>query len=373
MFGNTNVSPQNLKSTVADTDRKLWGWLSGLHTALNRDKISLRELDSLMSALNHMAEDAREDYLNSLLYPESVTGKKIPTLFPIPSTTFQLHLVGTSIATNSSGNMAWTWNPCFLQDTSIAAYSTFYVNNNNALTGSGNSNNFLATDLQYNQIPANLYGNYRLVSASIVVSYVGRMDICSGVIAMGIGLNNANVAPPQTVGSTDANSQLFGNFLQIDNLLFSERTQSANGARAIYFPIDDRYTNFLNLLTNAAAGTPGSLATSYNTGFYFAGYAQSLPASLISLRFDFYINYEAIVTPQYNNFIPQSVGSSSSIDAVQAASLLTNKNSDKIISGSSDIPGGNDNNISSANVFSKLAGSSELPNIDIVKKLAYKY
>ena len=58
-------------------------------------------------------------------------------------------------------------------------FSTFYVNNNDDLTGSKtNEGKFLAYPVGQG-IP-NVYDQYRLVSASIIVKYIGRMDITSG-------------------------------------------------------------------------------------------------------------------------------------------------------------------------------------------------
>jgi hypothetical protein len=378
MFGNTNLSQgrtfSGLQNIQDSSLKKMYGWLSDLHSALNRDRISTRELDILMKQLDDLNANNREDYVNTLLYPESVFGKKIPCLFPIPSTTFQLHLVSQTISTNSSGNVAFTYNPVFLQDSSATTQSTFYINNNVALTGSGSSNFFLAQDLQYNQIPANLYGNYRIVSASIVLTYIGRIDIVSGVVGVGIGLNNSGVAAPQAIGATDANSAIFGNFVQVDNLYFSERTQSANGARAIYFPIDDRYTNFLAVYTGTV-GVPGAtLSNCFTSSFYFAGYGQGLPISSPVLRFDFYINVEAVVTPQFNNFIPQTTAGSSSVDAIStAANELMKHNSKLLINNSSDIPGPELSDVSTKSLITNLTGnSSELPSMSDIRRSMYK-
>ena len=377
MFGNTNLANNFVKDLQNKTDSRVLGWVNDMHNALNRDKINLKELDTLVKALEHMNADAREDYINTLLYPETVFNRKVPTLFPIPSTTFQMHLVSANLQPNVSGNIAFTWNPVFLQDKSVAENTTFFVNKDASLTGAsgGSTLKFLPQPLLYNQIPAGLYGSYRIVSASVVISYIGRMDIVSGVIGVGIGLNNSGVGIPQAVTSTngDKASDTFVNFLQVDNLLYSERSQAANGARAIYFPIDDRYTNFLSVYnTTTEDDNPGkTLANCYATGFYIAGYGQNLPTGASCLRFDFYINVEAIVTPAFNNFIPQSTVTTSSIDVIQAANMLTQKNSDKLLTASSDIPGTSENDISAGNLLSKLSKDEMLPNIDVIKKMNY--
>ena len=86
MFGNTNLANlDNVKNspTSESNMKRLYQWLNDLHSSINKDRINSRELDILMEQLTHIAEHSREEYLKTLLYPETVIGKKIPTLFPI--------------------------------------------------------------------------------------------------------------------------------------------------------------------------------------------------------------------------------------------------------------------------------------------------
>ena len=53
----------------------------------------------------------------------------------------------------------------------------FYIRH---LTGTQPNNNFRPINI--NQCIPDVYDQYRLVSASIVVKYIGRLDIVSGVI-----------------------------------------------------------------------------------------------------------------------------------------------------------------------------------------------
>ena len=384
MFGNTNLanaynSKSNFNQLPNNDNQNLMNWIVNMHNVLNRDRINLTDVGALVDSLKHLSDDARDDYLATLLYPESVSGKKIPTLFPIPTSTFQMHLTcggGTFQKTNNSGNIAWTWNPAFLLENTGTNITPFFLNTDTSLNGNGASNFFLGQDIGYNSLPTGIYGSYRVVSASIVVSYIGRMDIVSGVIGMGIGLNNSGVATPAAINAVDAASGNFSNFLQIDNLYYSERTQAANGTRAIYFPIDDRYTNFNPVYNSTAVGPPSVLANTFVSGFYFAGYAQGLPPATNCLRFDLYINFESIVTSNYNNFIPSSTSNASSINAINEASVITNQKADKIVLGSSDIPGSGPGDVSSAGMISKLASKSNdgyLPSVDVIKKMSYKY
>lgn len=360
----------NYGKLMQDIDPKVAAWLVDMHNTLSKDRIDIKNVDNLLNILKHYLEDSKDDYINTILYPETVMYKKIPTLFPIPSATFQMHFYYTGITTNTSGNFAWTWNPYFLQDASATEFSTFHVNVDNSLTGSASSNFFSAVSLNYNQIPINVYGSFRVVSASVIISYVGRMDNVSGVLGAGVGLNNAGVGTPTVIAGLGVAT--FAQFVQVDNLYFKEKTQCANGLRMCYFPIDDKYTYFLPLNSNVAPGS--TLANTYNTGFYFAGYGQGLqPQTAGMIRFDFYVNYECLVQPQFNNFIPSSPGNSSNISAIQTASDLIQSTPDLIVKSGSDIPGSNVN-VGGANLLKKIArGKDEenllLPNIGVLGKL----
>jgi hypothetical protein len=370
MYRQTSPISTNGLELIKKTDKKVLDLLVNMHTAINRDKLDLYELDNLFKAMQHMQEDAKEYYINSLLYPEVSMGCKLPTLFPIPSSAFQMHFVATGIPTNSYGNLGWTWNPYFLQDAAATtAYSTFFVNTSGTYQGGAPDNNFNAQLISYNQIPSGVYGSFRVVSASIVVSYIGRMDIVSGTIGMGIGLNNSGVAPPLGSGAPDPQSAIFGVTAQVDNLYFKERTPAANGIRGIYFPIDDKYTYFLPL--NTLTGPGATLTNCYNTGFYFAGYANGLPASTVSLRFDMYVNYEAMVIPGFNNFIPTTPGNSSSIDVMQTAANVINENKLKVLHAGSDTAD-MATNIASVGVLRSLAESDQFPGIAEINRVFNK-
>jgi len=207
------------------------------------------------------------------------------------------------------------------------------------------------------------------------------MDIASGVLGIGVGLNDNGVAVPSSVPVpvADAQSTIFSNFTQVDNLYFKERTQAPNGCRAIYFPVDDRYTYFLPL--NTATGPGATLVNTYNTGFYFAGYGQGInntgSNNLNSIRFDFYVNYEALVQPQYNNFIPSTPANPSGIDAIKTASDLIASSPNLVTKDSSDIPALGKYDVGSFGALSRLTGGGNsetiLPDINVIRKAIYKH
>lgn len=320
-----DIQPGDVQ-TLNNADKKYIRFLYNMWNALKRPRIDLKEVGSIMDTYNGMQQEYRNEYLNVVFNPEKQANAKIPTLFPVPSSSFLSHQQ-VSVTTNPTGNIAFTWNPFYLQDNSSVTNSTFYVNNDSTLTGTNSNSNFKAVDIGYGLLPAGLYSQYRVVGASCVVTYTGRMDIVSGIIGIGIGLNNVGTAGVTTTPATDATSSLFGNFNLIDDLYFSKRTQAVNGCRAIYFPLDTRYLQFQQLGTSLQ-------------GFYFAFYGSGLPPSSQCLRIDFYIQYECTVQPIFNNYLTQSPGTYSNKNWLETTSEIIHKNPDVVTQTSSDIPSG---------------------------------
>jgi hypothetical protein len=299
-------------NVLQNYDKDLLSWLVRMYNALSKDPISLLEVSDIVGTLKNLLQIQTDEYINTILYPEAIKYSKIPSLFPIPTASFQTHFQ-CSLITNATGQIAFTWNPWYMQDAALStSFSTFFVNNNNALNGSVSSNYFYSTDIGYTQMPTGIYSQYRIVGASAVVTYTGRMDIVSGVICIGVGMNQiANPQPSGAVGGTstvDPSSAIFGNFNLIDELPFSKQSQAINGARAIYFPIDNNMQEFAQIPTGSGITTAAQMAanTYYKGGFYIAFYGNGLPISSQCLRVDFFIDFEMTVAPTFNNYIPQA-------------------------------------------------------------------
>lgn len=299
-------------NVLQNYDKDLLSWLVRMYNALSREPINLLEISDIVGTLKNLLQIQTDEYINTILYPEAIKYAKIPSLFPIPTASFQTHFQ-CSLITNATGQIAFTWNPWYMQDAGLAtSFSTFFVNNNNALNGSISSNNFFSTDIGYTQMPTGIYSQYRIVGASAVVTYTGRMDIVSGVICIGVGMNQiANPQPSGVVGGTstvDPASAIFGNFNLIDELPFSKQSQAINGARAIYFPIDNNMQEFAQIPTGSGITTGAQMLanTYYKGGFYIAFYGNGLPISSQCLRVDFFLDFEMTVAPTFNNYIPQA-------------------------------------------------------------------
>lgn len=301
---NAVLSPNVLQNY----DKDLLSWLVRMYNALSRDPISLLEVSDIVGTLRQLLQIQTDEYINAILYPEAIKYAKIPSLFPIPTASFQTHFQ-ISLITNATGQIAFTWNPWYMQDAGLTtAFSTFFVNNNNTLNGSATNNNFASTDIGYTQMPTGIYSQYRVVGASCVVTYTGRMDIVSGIVSIGVGMSQIANPQPSAAATVDPTSAIFGNFNLVDELPFSKQTQAINGARAIYFPIDNNMQEFAQIPTGSGITTAAQMLvnTYYKTGFYIAFYGNGLPISSQCLRVDFFLDFEMTVAPTFNNYIPQA-------------------------------------------------------------------
>lgn len=347
MYNRKVFQPEmSLDSDIRDTqshidkyDPKLMRWLVNMHNSLNGDKIDMANVGSLMDMLKHLYDEDSEQYLKTLLYPENECGK-IPSRFPVPSTKVHEHLT-YNITTNASGNYAFTYNPFRAGDQSSSASSSFFLNTNAALSGSSTSGFFGSTDIGQNAMPSNMYTMYRLVSAAITINYVGRMDIVSGTIGGAIGLNKYCDQQLLAGSVADFGSSLYGNFNLIDDAYYGQRTQSVNGLRMIYFPLDEAFLQFRNL-------------DSTQTGFYFVSYGAGLPINSPCIRLDFHLNFEFTVHPSYNNYISTAPGPQYSGDVISLATSTLAGNPGLIIQPSGDSPG--KSSIASGGWFSKMLG-----------------
>jgi hypothetical protein len=193
---------KNLLSLIDDTDKKMLGYIGRLYEATHGEKLDFEKIKNAVDALQEFNTKNEYSYLNNLLHPEKCKGVKIPSQIPVPSCSFQLHNCVT-LRTNASGNLAIVFNPYFLASNIhkeyIATYTsrtpegvvwdkqfhtnyytTLFVNNDNSLNGYSENNAW--TPINIGQEIPPVYDQYRLVSASLVIKYIGRLDTVSGVI-----------------------------------------------------------------------------------------------------------------------------------------------------------------------------------------------
>lgn len=334
----------NLLALLDDYDKKMLGYIIELHNASGRDIINIDKFENVIQALQHINAENEYDYLNSLLHPEMCKGVKIPSPIPVPSCAFQLHNTVT-LSTNSSGNLVFLFNPFFLyndslngvvfnpstSDPSIAFTlnfaSSFYFNNNDNVDGrtagvAGWNN------INIGQGIPNVYNQYRLVSASLVVRYIGRMDITSGVIGGAIIYDESvipsvnvrnNAGGDSGIGSLNVEQTLYkySNFDLAMDSFYHQETNCIKGLREIYFPLDntyEEYTKTIGSLNEMKIMEPLGVLDNRRgftglckTGFQKMVYVLGAPPNSSCFKVDIYCNFETLPNASFLNYMPVSL------------------------------------------------------------------
>lgn len=285
-----------LSMQINSYDRKLLEYLVNMHNILRGEKINVDDFGSVVDAIQQMKDDQEWDYLNALVHPEKAKGAKIPSTIPVPSSSFQLHN-SVQVSTNSAGNACIVFNPFFLQSNAAGAptTSTFFINNNAALTGSASDNHFVATNIGQGIPP--VYNEFRIVSASIVIKYVGRIDIVQGVIGGAIIFDQNITAADYSTNAVNANLAKYGDFNLAMDSFYTQENLTLNGLRELYFPLDTTFEQYTNL---------GSVKTGFGQMVYILGGVPSSPA----YKIDIYVNYECLPDSTFLNYIPTSMNQS---------------------------------------------------------------
>ena len=332
-----------------NSQEKIFYFLTRLYNTINNKNINLKALDNLINEIMKYKETRKNSYLRSLLYPEFEKGCKIPSPLPIPTCSFQLHN-SINLTTNELGCLVLLYNPFFLYSNDLlnkvvlmhneTEYklqyaSSLYFSNDEDLDGKEVSS-IKWQLLNIGQNIPNLYNQYRLVSSSIIIKYIGRMDITSGVIGGAIIFEDAMY--PGTVVKADNDNQLYhfgpssvhsyGNFdLAIDSY-YHQETNCVNGLRMVYFPVDNSYEEYskfknkLNDLGSTEYQSPLNFdiprvsseiksfeSHKYNK-FQQMVYVLGAPPNSECLKMDLYMNFEALPNASYLNYMPISPNNS---------------------------------------------------------------
>ena len=328
------IDPKIL-SLIDEYDVKFIDYLKKLYMYLGGEYIDIENVENIVSLLSKLNEKKQYSYLENLLHPERNKGVKIPSPIPVPSCSFQLHNCVT-LSTNASGNLAFVFNPFFLYDKSINGSATFnfgdlnytyqnltslIVNNNDSLTGHAPDNNFFGCDIGQGIPP--VYEQYRLVSASLVLRYIGRLDIVSGVCGGAIVFNETNMIAGQYIidGGTSNDSfannavSKFGNFDLAMDSFYHQENLSVEGLRMLYFPIDNSFEEYVKLIgskdltpvSTGAKDDPIYISVNedyYKSGFNFMGYVLGAPPSTSCFKLDIYCNFECLPNSEFLNYMP---------------------------------------------------------------------
>ena len=379
---NDNVSFQEktdeIISQIDKYDATMLSYLGRLYEALNGEKMDFTKIQNAVDALAVFNQRAEYNYLNNLLHPEKCKGVKIPSPIPVPSCSFQLHNCVT-LTTNASGNLAFMFNPFFLANNDIRTFtppiqynsenpdatstgcynlSTLWVNNDDTLTGYAANPNWVPINI--GQAIPNVYDQYRLVSASLIVKYIGRLDITSGVIGGAIMYDDFKQVGGRiqyTVGSSTFDGILvnpsmakYGNFDLAMDSFYHQENLCLEGIRELYFPLDNSYEEYTqladinkaNLVWNRERNDFQLMfndTDSYKSGFNYFVYVLGAPASSACFKVDIYCNFECLPNASFLNYLPLSMNVDSisnnekknAIAVVQQKPIMSVKDSNALV------------------------------------------
>lgn len=333
-FNEEEQKVDDIIKTIDEYDANMLSYLGRLYNAINGEKMDFDKIKNAVDALQQFNVKQEYNYLNNLLHPEKCRGVKIPSPIPVPSCSFQLHNCVT-LSTNASGNLAFIFNPFFLASANslnpidVPAengmeavtitpqfFTTLMVNNDNSLTGTYQNTNFRPVNI--GQVIPNVYDQYRLVSASLVVKYIGRLDIVSGVIGGAIVFDEnphlgGNYNLPNTIqvdfdGSSFAK---YGNFDLAMDSFYHQENLSLEGLRELYFPIDNSFEEYIRIADGSHLNTVNGMNVSissdqdyYKSGFNWLVYVLGAPSSTACFKVDIYCNYECLPNASFLNYLP---------------------------------------------------------------------
>ena len=346
---------KKLMEMIDETDRKMLSYIARLYEATHNEKLDFEKIKNAVDALQQFNSRNEYTYLNNLLHPEKCKGVKIPSQIPIPSCSFQLHNCVT-LRTNASGNLAIMFNPYFLASnihketlntynldnnrirTHIDVFSSLFVNNDPSLDGYSSNENWLPINIGQ-EIPP-VYDQYRLVSASLVIKYIGRLEDVSGIIGGAIVFDetsdiggyytvyyqsSSGVEVPISYPRVPNFLAKYGNFDLAMDSFYRQENLCLEGIRQLYFPIDNSYEEYtklmnedlLNITTNIneiSGKPPTAFRMSYKAnenylknGFNQMVYVLGAPANQTCFKLDIYCNFECLPSTQFLNYLPLSM------------------------------------------------------------------
>ena len=339
-----NEIVDDIKNNIDGSDMILISKLGTLRNALSTDKLNLRNVKQQIADIASFDKTQNYEFLSNLLRPEKARGSKIPSQVPVPSCSFQLHNC-TTLTTNGSGNCALIFNPFFLAaDTAIGSkmdvggtdyychkfLTSLFVNNNANLTGTQSDSNWVPVDI--GQVLPAVYDQYRLVSACLVVKYIGRLDNACGVIGGAIiydqndtigGMVQADTGSaynPNGAGTNSVSPTLakYGNFDLAMDSFYHQENMCIEGVKELYFPIDNSFEEYVKIMDDTVVGAipdptgSGGVVYSiqedyYKSGFNWFFYALGCPANINCFKIDIYCNFECLPNAKYLNYMPVSL------------------------------------------------------------------
>ena len=353
---NNKINENN--NNIENDEKEMLIKLNELYNSLdNKD----RNIDEIINKIKNIIDYKNEDkikYLNSLLNPEQYKDVKIPSAIPIPSCTYSFHR-NFVIYPDSTGRFRFIINPYFLYKNNINnMFSEEYfnedgniVNKNDISTNTGkycsiqwlsSCSQFFNTYMHENfpgslqihsynldqNIP-DIYLKYRLVSASIIIKYMDKVEKASGILGGTIIIDKtSNISGYCSMRDTGKRASeiikqviptelcKYNDINIIRNSFYYKEEDCLDGLKLVYFPVDNSYEEFKDIIDmddiknfriyDAGYDDFGNidniefnLNDNYNSGFYFYFFCEG-GVYRSKYKVDLYCNFECL--PNLNKF-----------------------------------------------------------------------
>ena len=341
--------------------------IKNLLNSLNSNILNLKKIKYQMDLISQYKESENFDYLNCLLYPEKYVNVRFPSQVTVPSATFQLKS-SLNVSTNYEGCVLVKCNPFFLAqenvigtsfvdrwDYSVASFyglrhyvarnvtSLAYIPDGH-FDGQITNYDFYWSPLNANQIVQNnVYDQYRLVSGSLQVQYIGNFEDARGFLGGSITFSKTQEISAETYFDAEMNRIPEYNFNPSANphrtyfkanpdeykfnilkdAYYNKEVSVLEGLRLLYFPLDNSFSNFKKIINRNSiyhtispsvdGGMPTAICLhanddSYKSGFNWYVYGQGLTPRKNCLKFDLCLNFECLPAAKFMNFIPVTMG-----------------------------------------------------------------
>lgn len=305
---NSSNVQQNIKNISTRYGADFYNALNTLYQRLTGNVLEMDKVENSLDIIEKIKTDMTKKYLYSLVFPEKHKGARIPTKFPVPSCTFQQSDF-VIVTVNSSGNFALQWSPQNLS--ASTANNEIVLNVANTLTGQNLDTTYTTQPSLTSSLVTN-FSSFRVVSACLMVQYIGSYINLQGVFGSGMDISSVNT------NSYDAN---YSNFSNVDDRLWSQTVRSDEGLKIVYFPKD--YSDLTFIKPNV---TPA--VNNLPTAIRLCVYGQNLPPSTQCVRIDIIKNVEAIPGPAFADILDIGYLDTDSFSdhAIDAAKIMTNSN-----------------------------------------------
>jgi hypothetical protein len=294
----TIVQPKNTKNKPIINTNEFYKKKKNKKTTNKKVKNTQSEIDRIhkqiqkMKIGNYLKSNSNKptSYLQSLLLPEDCIASRISGS---PEMTVTIRRKATyTLVVNAAGAANITWQPMLLQDTTNqASYSTLFSVAPTNTTYDGISvagaTGPIAIQLPQNITPSSVIG-YRLVSAAMHI--IPQMSVLNQAGTIHAALCKQSVAGTTALGTVPGTGivgcEFFPNY---QDMPFYEAASISNqeGARIIWLPGDECFTEFTNINTSYSASGAESCYT-------LCAVVVGAPATS-TLRIDFYQNYEVTI------------------------------------------------------------------------------